>query len=289
MHSKRKVRANPVLQGLVAALCACLLLLAPAAVAAPSSPFVVAGGGVWSGSGAVVIPEVLQSDSVGPVVFETGAVGTAYGRFRSAFGSNGEAFAVAGGIDREVAGGSAWSDGFVLTGGSGVLALSAHITGSVAGHAEMDYALFVSTQPFELRALIDTIDTSGGLWSVQLPNAQRVLSTGVANRCGMTGATGGCGHVPYTNFQGAFDQVLSASVPFSDGQTVYVISVLGGGVGVFGGQQDFFHSASFGISVPAGITMSPLSGQAYATAVPEPSVWLLLGIGIAGIAVRGRR
>ena len=188
-----------------AELCALLLVLSPPTAAAPQSPFVAADGGVFDGPGNPIIPEVLTSSAIGPVIVETGSLTTAYGKFRSAFGSNGFDIQVTGGLDREVDGGSIWSDGFLVTGGtgSGTLNLSAHIVGSVTAQAEMGYALFMSPDPFDLQTIVDAAGSSAGFWQVQLPNSVRVLFSGIASRCGMSHASKDCGHVPLRELPGA--------------------------------------------------------------------------------------
>ncbi len=270
--------------------CALACAHALPALALTTGHFVAAGVGVYDGTGNEVTPEVLQTSATGPLVVETGSLPTAYGKFRSAFGSNGFDIQTTGGIDREVDGGSIWSDGFTATGdaGSGSLALSVHLQGNVSGHAEMGYALFVSPQPFDLGAIIATVSAAEDLWAVQLPDSTLVLFTGVANRCGQAGASYACGHVPYENHQGPLDLTLTASVPFTNGQTIYVASLFAGGVGVFGGNESFFNSADFGISAPADTTLEALSGSVYAAAIPEPSTALLLVVGTVLGALRGR-
>lgn len=146
----------------------------------------------------------------------------------------------------------------------------------------------VSPQPFDL----DTIITSKepvDFWELELPNSDRKFFTGVANRCGQSDAIGDCGHVPLDDYQGPLNLTLTTSVPFTNGQTIYVASIFAGGVGIFGGSESFFNSADFGITAPAGTTLQALSGSVYAVAVPEPSIGLLFVVGIALLALRNRR
>lgn len=275
----------------IAALVGAVMALLPTAAVALQSPFVAATGGVWDGPGNPIVPEQIVSDATGPVLVETGSGPTVAGRFRAAMGSNGFAINVQGGINREIDGGSIWSDGFTVGGGSGsgVLTLSSHIVGTVSGHAEMFYALYVSEQPFDLQTVFDTITATDGFWQLQLPGAQRLAYTAVANGCGQPKAMGDCGHVPLENYQGPLDLVTTVRLPFSYGRSFYVASGFGGGVGIFGGSADFFGSADFGITVPAGATLSSLSGQAYAAAVPEPATWALLAAGLGALQAGGRR
>lgn len=264
-HFIERVRAGAVL-GLLLALC-------PAAVAATTTPFLAALVGVYDGPGNAIGPELFQTSASAPVLVQTGTSSPAQGQFRSAFGSSGFDIQVTGGLNREVDGGAMWSDRFVVTGGagSGVLSVSARITGSVAGQAEMFHAVFVSPAPFDLEATLGVIGAAPGFWAVQLPNSTRVLFTGVANRCGQSGASQECGHVPFQNYQGPLDVTLTASVPFTYGQPFYVLAGFGGGVGVFGGSQSFLNSADFGISAPAGATLQSMSGTSYAAAFDSPA------------------
>lgn len=282
--------SQAVVHCIAARLCLVFLLAAPVH-AEPQSPFVAALGGVWTGSGSPVIPEVVSSSATGPVLVERGALPDVYGKFRAAFGSNGFDVQVTGGLDRDVAGGSIWTDGFVVTGGSGsgTLNLSTRIAGSVSGQAEMNYALFVSNQRFDLPTILDGVDASVGFWALQLPDAVRVLHSGVANRCGMSHASSECGHVPFENHQGPLEVTLTGSAPFTFGQTLYVASLFGGEVGAFGGTANFFNSATFGITAPAGATLASISGSQYVAAVPEPGAWVLFLAGACLLVVSGRR
>ena len=266
------------------------LFAPPGVFAAPNSPFIAALGGVYDGPGNAVGPEVFQSSTSGTLQPEVGALPTTYGKFRSAFGSSGFTIQVTGGLNREVDGGSIWSDGFAISGGTGngVLQLSTHIEGSMSGNGDMFYALFVSAQPFDLQSVIETTSANHqGFWALQLPNATRVLFTGVANGCGASPATRECGHVPFQDYEGSLNLLLTTSTPFTFGQTLYAISVFGGGVHISGGNRNFLNSADFGITAPTGTTMQSISGVQYASAVPEPASWWLLVAGlVCGVARR---
>jgi hypothetical protein len=275
---------------LAALLCALLLALASPGAAAQQSPFVLLNGGVFDGPGNEIEPEVTIVQPTGPLLLEVGSLPNAHGRFRADYGSLGFEVQVTGGINREVDGGGAWTDGFLVTGGtgSGTLAVSSQLHGAVAGNVDLFFMLFVSPQPFELATLNDAIDALDGAWQLQLPNATRVMFTGVANRCGLPAASNNCGHVPFENYDGPLDLVMNVGVPFTYGQRFYTLTILGGGVGVFGGSIDFFDSANFGINVPPGTALSTLSGTSYAVAVPEPAVWLLMAIGALTLCLRRR-
>lgn len=281
--------------GRKAALILCsLVAMAPlTTLSAPSSPFVFAVDGVWEAGGAtVIIPETPQISTTGPVIAEVGSLPIAYAGFRSAFGSNGFMIQVSPNMNREVYGASGWSDGFTVTSNAatGFVSLSTRIKGSVSGLGEMNYALFISDQPYDLATLNDTASTNRlGFWALSLPNAVRVMFTGVSNGCGVHNWSRECGHVPYENFQGSLDLTLSASVPFTSGQTFYVIAAFVGGVGADGGIESFLNSADFGISAPTGTTLQSLSATNYSLAVPEPSSGLLLLIGLVLAPFRSLR
>lgn len=257
--------------------------LLPVAVAAPQGPFVAVGAGVWNAAGDPVLAEVWDTDASGPVQVETGSTPDAFGSFRASFGSNGFSALGSGGIDREVYGGSIWTDGFVVGGGSGdgVLDVSAHIEGTVAGHGSLDYALYVSTTPFDFQVITDSVAASDAFWNLELPGATRVLYAAVANRCGLPLAIGDCGHVPFENHQGPLALTLTGAMPFTYGSPLYVASLFAGGLGAFGGSMDFLNSADFGVTAPVGATLQSVSGASYAAAVPEPSVTLMFGAGLA--------
>ena len=252
--------------------------------AQPVSPFVGSSAGVWEDGGdIVVVPETLQSSLVGPIVTEANNQPMAYARFRGEYGSNGFTIQVQSNTNREAYGASFWSDGFTVTGGAGVgfLTLSTHITGTVSGLGEMNYGLFVSSQPFDLTTLLSTARSNrSGFWALSLANSTRVIFTGVSNGCGARNWSRECGHVPFENYQGALDLTLLASVPYANGQPLYMLSVFAGGVGSSGGVESFLNSAEFGITPPSGATVQSLSTTVYAQAVPEPSPKLLLFVGL---------
>jgi hypothetical protein len=263
-------------------------LLPEDAVAAPTSPFVFATSGVYDAEGNYVVPELRQSSLTGPLTVTAGSLPDAYGQFRSAFGSNGFDIQVTGGIDRAVYGGSIWTDGVTVLGGSGanVATFDTRIQGSITGQAEMNYALFVSSQPFDAAVMLANISASDAFSFIAFPNATRVMLTGVATNCGSLHPLGDCGRVSYENYQGALDTTLSANVPFVYGQTFYVASVFEGGVEALGGSNSFLNSADFRVTVPVGNTVQALSGTSYVAAIPEPPIAMLFATGGLFIAMR---
>lgn len=255
-----------------------------------TSPFAAATGGVWTGSGSNIVPEVLRYGPGNAVLVETGLLPGPTGTYRASLGSAGFSTAVAGNIDREVAGGTGWSDGFTVTGGSGVgsLVVSSHIEGILLGQSEMVYALYTSSKPFSLDLILDTIDKAKGFWTVTFPDSVRVQFTGVVGNCNLPKAYRNCGHLPYENYQGSLDLKVVAIVPFTYGQPLYVASFFAGG-SQYEGNTNFLNSAKFGITAPPTSTMNALSGFEYAAAVPEPAEWLLLLSGLGFCATFARR
>jgi len=172
-----------------------------------------------------------------------------------------------------------WSDGFLVAGGSGssLINVSAQIGGSVAGLADMSYTLFASSNPFDVQTILAAFEIDDQ--DPQIPGAVAVLHTEVFH-----GAQ-----------QGVVNVTLAGTIPFTYGQTFYLASVFGGDVGcvnlgcVGGGSEDFFNSSNFGITAPAGGTLTTLSATNYAAAVPEPSTWLLLCAGLISVLAVPRR
>jgi PEP-CTERM motif len=254
-----------------AAAIAILLCMPGVATAAPPSPFTFATIGVYVKPGGEKVEEWVPRSTSGGVSGEVGAAPAAYGKVRADFGSVGFAMEAAQ-LDREVAGGGLWSDGFVVAGGTGSasVALSTRLTGRVVGVAELNYALFASPAPFDLQVVIDEIEAGDFGEEPQLSNATRLL------------------FAHDETVSGAVDLSLFGSLTFTYGQPFYLLAGFAGEVNP-GNSMNFYNSADFGITVPASAVLQPLSGSAYAAAVPEPATWLLFAAGLGAAAAFARR
>ena len=258
----------------------------------PSTPFVAALGGVWTGDGASIVPEILKSSINSAVIVETGTLPEPNGTYRASLGNAGFASAVSGNADREVAGGTIWSDGFTVTGntGQGSLSLSSHIDGSLFGSSEVFYALYASSKPFSLDTILTAVGKANGFWRVELTDSVRLLFTGAVNGCDLSNSYRNCGHLPYHNYHGSLDITTTSNIQFTYGVPIYVASIFGGG-SIYNGSASFLNSATFGITAPTASTLTSISGAVYAAAVPEPSAWVLLlsALAIGPVLLRRNR
>lgn len=175
---------------------------------------------------------------------------------------------------REAFGETWWADGFTVTGGSGqgVLTLAVSVTGTLSGEGRANYGLFARQQMFTKSELAAWLDCGGeALCIPQAPQGSQAL-------------------IPVTWAFGNGTTVLTATLPFTYGQPVYVASYFGVETWA-AGEADFYGSAHFGISAPQGAVLDSASGTGYlgAAAVPEPSMPGLLLAGLAVVLARKRR
>ena len=272
IHVHTKVWRSWVRAWTLLGLALTLFAIASSTAAAPFTPFNYVQVDIFAG-GATDGTSVMSSATM-PVFVERGIAPGAYSEARAGFGSTG--FAALSGA----AGASMWSDGFLVLGGtgSGLIRVSVQIDGTVVGpQPDMSYTLFSSNNPFDLQVILDslTIDDQ----NPQVPGANSVLHT--ENFHGGVHVTG------------ALDRTLVGSIPFTYGQPLYLASVFGGDVCgdpfCAGNSENFFNSADFGITVPAGASLITQSQTVYAAAVPEPTTLALLAAAAIGVLLTRRR
>lgn len=226
-------------------------VLATAPARSETSPFTAAIVDLFGAPG---VPDTrAQSRSTdAPVAISDGTAPTQFGEASAAFGTGSVGFQ-----GRGVGVGSAWSDGFTLTGsGSGQLAVSANVQAAIAGsNSDLSYELWLSSSLFDIDVVIAAYDSDG-----PIPNAQQRIDYN-------TGASA--------------NTVVFGTVPFTYGVPFYLLSVLSGDIDYAAGPVNVSASTAFGIG-PSGLV--GLSGTSYVAAVPEPTTWVLLAAGLAFIA-----
>lgn len=240
------------------------------AVVAPAAPFTYAAHGYWDVNGNAVMVEEDQN-SVSESAMVAGVSGQ---KARASFGDNGVATPFSG-----IYAVSAWSDGFVVTGGSGTgsLNLSVQLHGTLIDPQDAHYALIMSDDPNAFSPASIIID---GVATVPFGTTQ-VLYVEVDDSFDHDD------HGAISLPSGLVDQVFNVSVSFTYGQTFYLASVLD-----IGGYGDFYNSADFGITAPDGTSITSLSGTLYpAAAVPEAETYsmMLAGLALVGFMARSRK
>ena len=137
-------------------------------------------------------------------------------------------------------------------------------------HHDMSYTLFASSNPFDAQTILDSLEIDDQ--NPQVPGASSVLHFEVFHAG--------------SNPSGPLNVTLDGSIPFTYGQPFYLASLFGGDAS---GAEDFFNSADFGITAPAGATLITQSHTVYAAAVPEPGTLALLAVAALGTPCCRRR
>ena len=198
-----------------------------------------------------------------------------YAKARAGFGNSG-AYAVTDGSDpnRWAFGETWWADSFTVAGwaGPGELTIMVSLSGVLSGEGRANYALYISQQPFSYQTLKE--------WLNCYPQRDDCIPYPPANSQAL---------IPMT-FPASAQTVLTTKLAFKDEMPIYIASFFG--VETWGvGSADFYGSAHFGITAPAGAALSTASGTLYpvASSVPEPQSVLLMGLGLLALLGFGRR
>jgi len=214
------------------------------------------------------------------VVEQTSATGTAFvdvgsAKAQTSFGINRAAWQATG-QSNPVGALSIWSDQFTITGGTG------------AGSALMS---------FGVDGVIGSAPVFEGFFSVlrsaSAPSAADLLALAIASVFvdvspppGSTVLFYDEGGTPEGDF-GPHSSGFSALVSFIYDEPFYLTGA-GGGYVTMNGAADFFSSARFGITVPAGATLVTASGTTYAAAVSEPGSIASLAIVLVALGLARR-
>lgn len=185
---------------------------------------------------------------------------------------------------------SIWVDRFVVQGGTGVgtLSVSAIVSGRF-GNQPGGFGFYDLVQVDTGNANTDALAVAEFLRDETTANT--ALVNYVLALSQEVPAAGHGSDAEVVAPGGAFGGVLSGEITFTYGRPFYLISLLGASANDFG-SLSAFNSAHFGITAPAGATLTSAAGVSYAAAVPEPATLALTLAGgwvLASWARRQRR
>lgn len=182
--------------------------------------------------------------------------------------------------------GSLWWDQYTIGGGttgSGSASFTAALDGSLASTglagAGVGYALVISSSlPSSYNIDFSTLTAS---------NTTTWLNTQLSAFEASTGATVLASYADGVNLGGSklISQAFSGNFGFTYDTPFYIGAVLLTGAGGNSGTADFFNTATFGIGLNGGDSLT------MASSVPEPGEWIMLlaGLGLMGLRLKGRR
>lgn len=253
-----------------------LALHAPVSSAALPDYGLISGAGVTTAAGTTTNWAYDTSPASVSGTGYSASAQTNYGVNQATSGTTSNVLAYAG---------SLWWDQYTISGGtgSGSASFSAALDGSLASSglagAGVGYALVISSSlPTSYNIDFSTLTAL---------NTTTWLNTQLSAFEASTGATVLASYVDGVTSGGSklINKAYSGNFGFTYDTSFYIGAVLLTGAGGNSGTADFFNTATFGIGLNGGDTLT------MASSVPEPGEWIMLlaGLGLMGLRLRGRR